>query len=263
MSQPKTLKQFYLDNFIVTPYVQSPFIDRSSTTYFDLTDEFSDYYGDETVHPYQFVDRDYLCVKYGSLYVCSAFMNYDNDPILWNQDNDAMMTLLSIFFKYSYKWKEYYKTLHYQYEPLWNVDGTEKTEHGLYEIEHDYAQHTLTKSHGATETRNLFAQADYTTKTDNAPVDSSILQTTQQITNSNPLHTDKVNTDAFTDTDIEGAHKDTDTHKKHDITVTRQGNIGVTSTQNLIGQQRDIINVKFYDMVFKDIIKEITIPYYG
>lgn len=259
--RPKTLKEFYLDNF-TTP-IQTPFIDLTSASYFDLTTELADYYGNENVHPFQFVDRDYLCVKYGSLYICSALMNYDNDPVPWTQDTDANMVLLSCFFKNAYKWKEYYKTLHYQYEPLWNVDGTEKTEHGLYEIEHDYAQNVLTKVHGATETSHLFAQADYTTTTENAPVDSSTLQTTQKDTNTTPLHTDKDSTIAYTDTDTNGAHKDTDTHKKHDITVTRQGNIGVTSTQNLIGQQRDIINVKFYDMIFKDIVKEITIPYYG
>ena len=263
MSQPKTLKQFYLDNFITPPYVQSPFIDQSSATYFNLTSELSSYYGDNNVHPYQFVDRDYLCVKYGSLYVCSAFMKYDNDPVPWTQDNDAMMVLLSCYFKNAYKWKEYYKTLWYDYEPLWNVDGTEKTEHGVYEIEHDYAQNVLTKVHGATETSHLFAQADYTTTNENAPVDSATLQTTQKVTNTTPLHTDKDSTISFTDTDTIGAHKDTDTHKKHDITVTRQGNIGVTSTQNLIAQQRQIIDTKFYDMIFKDIVKEITIPYYG
>ena len=261
--RPKTLKEFYLDNFVTSPYVQSPFIDQSSATYFNLTSELSDYYGDNNVHPYQFVDRDYLCVKYGSLYVCSAFMDYDRDPVPWTQDNDAMMVLLSCYFKNAYKWKEYYKTLYYQYEPLWNVDGTEKTEHGLYEIEHDYAKKILTMERGSTKTSNLYAQTDFTTTTENAPVDSATLQTTQKVTNTTPLHTDTVSSDAVVNKDTDSAHKDTDTHKKHDITVTRQGNIGVTSTQNLIGQQRDIINVKFYDMIFKDIVKEITIPYYG
>lgn len=261
IQRPKTLKEFYLDNF-TTP-IQTPFIDLSSASYFDLTTELADYYGDNTVHPFQFVDRDYLCVKYGSLYICSALMDYSNEPAPWTPDNDTNMVLLSCFFKNAYKWKEYYKTLHYQYEPLWNVDGTEKTEHGEYEIQHDIAQHKKTLVNGATETRNLIAQADYTTIKENAPVDSATLQTTEKVTNSTPLHTDKVNTDQYTNTDTDDAHLDKDIHKKHDITVTRQGNIGVTSTQNLIDQQRNIINVKFYDMIFKDIVKEITIPYYG
>lgn len=263
MSRPRTLKEFYLDNFITGIYVQTPFIDQSSTTYFNLTAEFSSYYGDNNAHPYQFVDRDYLCVKYGSLYLCSAFLNYDNDPVPWTQDTDVIDVLHSVYFKYAYKWKEYYKTLNYVYEPLWNVDGTEKTEHGLYEIEHDYAQKILTMERGSTKTSNLYAQADYTTTNENAPVDSSTLQTTQKVTNTTPLHTDTVSSDAVLNKDTDSAHKDTDTHKKHDITVTRQGNIGVTSTQNLIAQQRQIIDTKFYDMVFKDIVKEITIPYYG
>ena len=263
MSQPKTLKQFYLDNFITGVYDQTPFIDTSSIAYFDLAEEFSDYIGDNTVHPFQFVDRDYLCVKYGSLYVCSAFLKYDNDPVPWTQDTDVMNVLHSVYFKNAYKWKEYYKTLWYDYEPLWNVDGTEKTEHGDYEIEHDYAQKILTMERGSTKISNLYAQADYTTINENVPVDSATLQTTQKVTNSTPLHTDTVSSDAVINKDTDSAHKDTDTHKKHDITVTRQGNIGVTSTQNLIGQQRQIIDTKFYDMVFKDIVKEITIPYYG
>lgn len=261
MSQPKTLKEFYIDNY--TWPIQSPFIDLSSAAYFNLTTELADYYGNNTVKPFQFVDRDYLCVKYGSLYICSALIDYSNEPSPWTPDNDTNMVLLSCFFKNAYKWKEYYKTLHYQYEPLWNVDGIEKTEHGAYEIEHDYAQKILTMERGSTKTSNLYAQADFTTTNENAPVDSATLQTTQKVTNTTPSHTDTVSTDAVLNKDTDSAHKDTDIHKKHDITVTRQGNIGVTSTQSLIRQQRDIINVKFYDMIFKDIVKEITIPYYG
>lgn len=260
MNNQKTLKEFYLDNFITSPYTQHPFIDTSSISYFDLTTEFADYIGNENVHPYQFVDRDYLCVRYGSLLIAPSFIDYSNDPVPWTMDTDAMQVLQSIYFRNAYKWKEFYKTLKYQYEPLWNVDGTTKTEYGEFETQHDIAQHKLTKSKGAQTTTNTFVAQTVTTTNKNVPVDSSTLTTTQQQELSTPLHADTIGTNAYTDTDTQDAHIDKDIEKKHDVTETRQGNIGVTSTQNLIGQQRDIINVSFYDMVFKDIIKEITLP---
>ena len=259
MSQ-KTLKEFYLDNFITGVYTPTPFIDTQSIAHFDLAEEFADYLGNENVHPFQFVDRDYLCVRYGSLLIAPSFIDYSNDPVPWTIDTDALNVLHSIFFRNAYKWKEYFKTLSYEYNPLWNVDGTTTTEYSEFEIDHDIAQHKLTKSKGPQKTTNTFVAQTVTTTNKNAPVDSATLTTTQQQDVSTPLHADTIGTDAYTDTDTQDAHMDKDIEKEHDVTETRQGNIGVTSTQNLITQQRDIINVSFYDMVFKDIIKEITIP---
>ena len=68
----KTLKEFYLDNFITGLYTPTPFIDTQSIAHFDLAEEFADYIGDENVHPFQFVDRDYLCVRYGSLLIAPS-----------------------------------------------------------------------------------------------------------------------------------------------------------------------------------------------
>ena len=50
---------------------------------------------------------------------------------------------------------------------------------------------------------------------------------------------------------------DTNTH-----TLTRKGNIGVTTSQQMIQSERDLWAFQFYDRVFSDIDKMLTIPVY-
>lgn len=50
---------------------------------------------------------------------------------------------------------------------------------------------------------------------------------------------------------------DTNTH-----TLTRKGNIGVTTSQQMIQSERDLWAFQFYDRVFSDIDKLLTIPVY-
>lgn len=53
----------------------------------------------------------------------------------------------------------------------------------------------------------------------------------------------------------EGEQINSYTHERH-------GNIGVMSTQDLIGQQRQIANFKFYEILFDDIMRATCIPIY-
>ena len=57
-----------------------------------------------------------------------------------------------------------------------------------------------------------------------------------------------------------GAHTDTLNKDAHTVTSTRQGNIGVTKTQELLQSQRDIAMFDFLDTVMKECIDAITIP---
>ena len=147
----------------------------------------------------------------------------------------------------------------YEYDPLWNVDGTEVTTYDEFEKQHDIAKHKLTKANGATLQTNTFVAQTVTQTNKNAPVDSATLTDTQQQVTSLPLHADTVANNAVTNTEESDPYVDKDIEKKHSVTVERHGNIGVTKTTELIESQRQIVSFDFYKIVMKDIINEICV----
>lgn len=98
-------------------------------------------------------------------------------------------------------WNKLYETTQYEYNPIWNKDGT------------------------FTETRNLATGANSTSTGSVAAFNSSTFQnTTKQESNA-----------SGTDTGT--------------IIRTEQGNIGVTSTQELIQRERDVVQFDIYKFI--------------
>lgn len=130
-----------------------------------------------------------------------------------------------------YKWTKLYNTTILEYDPIANVDA---------EIEEtrDIAKRHHEEKYGA---------GKVTTKNGQAPMDSSAYANqSQSITDS----------DQKTDEHDEDAYKDV-------ITTTRKGNIGVTSTQQLIEAERGVSDFKFLDILMADVINMLTYPYYS
>lgn len=153
--------------------------------------------------------------KYGSLIMADDdYTNINNTIIACVLQNNQ------------YKWPKLYETMFFDYNPIWNYDGTNtKT----------YSEHITTDNIGA---RNVTSTAHV------VPFDSD--------------------TESETGKDVNSSESATDTHTSgvHTETETKGGNQGTTSTQSMIGQERDIVNFNFLDAVLSDVIAEITIPKY-
>lgn len=187
-------------------------------------------------------------------------------------------------------WDELYKTTQYEYNPIWNVDGTVVEDRDLEGTDYLTDDHTTTRTHTDTITRT---HTDTLTRTHNdtlttthgagstnthsvygfnssteAPADKDT--TTTNGTDSD-AHTGTIadaHTGAITDAHT-GAITDKDTGtRKHDtsdsgtVTTTRTGNIGVTSTQSLIQEQREVVKLNIIDVIIKDFADRFCLKVY-
>lgn len=261
-----TLKEVYNALFVIpNPYTPTPFIDETTTTMCGLHDAFADYYqitsGSDTFKPYQFIDRDFLCVKYGDLKVLAFEKNHDNEYI--DAYTEFTMQLHSVIFRHAYKWKNLFDSMNYTYNPLWNVDGTETTTYSDFEKQDDIPQKTTIESIGAKKKTDTYGAESVTMTNANVPVDETTYYNTQKQQNDSLQHIDTHEDDATAATTTVNSYLDKHIDKEHTVTIERSGNIGVTKTTELIQSQRDIVNFDFYEVVFKDIVDEICVSGWG
>lgn len=167
-------------------------------------------------------------------------------------------------------WTELYDTTQYEYNPIWNKDGVVKEERDLAATEDvttntdrvDNLEDKNTRNFEDKETRDL---DDDTTNSvygfnssSDAPADKSV---------SNYNGTDTFN-HTGTDTYAHTGRQDVDTTVDRDttdtgtITRTEQGNIGVTSTQSLIQEQREVVKFNIMDYIIHDFIDRFCLKVY-
>lgn len=168
----------------------------------------------------------------------NLIMASDDYTIIFNTINAIVHQLAP------YKWAKLLETLTLDYNPIWNVDGTTTTVYGEHITTDANGERHTSVSNGQRHTNNVL----YT-----VPYDTSTEQKTGRDETTTDAFADSTTTDAVTDTSTSGAHTDTE---------TRQGNIGVASTQNLINQERDVVDFNLYRVILSDIIEAITIPVY-
>lgn len=155
-------------------------------------------------------------------------------------------------------WNRLYDTTQYEYNPIWNKDG-----------------HIVD-----TETRDL-AGTNYHTdnldRTDNLEdketrdLDDTALNSVYGFNASteapaDKVHTDYDGTDTFSHTGTQDIDRTYDENTTDTGTVTHeiteQGNIGVTSTQSLIKEQRDVVAFNVMDVIIKDFIQRFCLGVY-
>ena len=153
-------------------------------------------------------------------------------------------------------WTELYKSTQFEYNPIWNVDGIVVEERDLAGTDYRTDDHTTERTHDDSMERTHYDTLERT-HDDTITVDSS----TYGYNSSTAAPTDKVETghdgtitDAHTGTitDTDTGTINHDTTDTGSITTTRQGNIGVTSTQSLIKEQRDVVQFNIMDYIIND-----------
>lgn len=123
-----------------------------------------------------------------------------------------------------YSWTELYKTTQYEYNPIWNKDGTvTETETGSNSAERN------TSGQASNSGSNSHKVRGYN--------ETALVESENDSVNNSGSSSENVKDDA-----------------SHTITRTRteRGNVGITSTQSLISEQRSISNFDIYQIISDD-----------
>ncbi len=172
--------------------------------------------------------------------------------------------VLPVVRMYSQKWRDLWATMFYDFDPIENYNMVEQLQdsekiftHGKTETLTNNLQHSKTGTE--TDTPNITAtetDQKWGFNSDNGV--NSDKRTTQQTGNDTRTYNTQ---DADTGTATNAASgQDTETHE---YTLTRKGNIGVTTSQQMIEQQRKLLMFNYFnEIVFPDIDKIITLSVY-
>lgn len=181
-------------------------------------------------------------------------LNTDEDTTLSNTRINQLATI--IYNLNAVNWAKEYATLDFEYNPISNYDMTEtETASGTTSNE----KHN-TGTVGDVRTENGTSSASGNTENDvygfnsSNAVNDTASETTSSATAQNTVNDTR--TDNLTETDA-GSHSDA-------RTLTRSGNIGVTTSQQMIQSERELYLWNFfYKIVFPSVDKTLTIATYG
>ena len=167
-------------------------------------------------------------------------------------------------------WNELFDTTQYDYNPIWNKDGTveETITRNLATTEDVSDNNTRTDNLTELQTRNLAGTtSDSVSSTESvygfnsstaAPASSNTATSGGSTTDTGTV------TVGNTGTQTDNRTVDRDTTDTGTITTSRteQGNIGLTSTQDLIKAQREVVQLNLYDVIIKDFIARFCLAVY-
>lgn len=200
-------------------------------------------------------DLDYqLGLRYGAKVLAPIVLR------VYDKNKDAECTLndfLALFSdmierEFANKWTKLYETTVLEYNPIWNVDGTETTTTA--------SQHTITTdtTHANTfVTSTELGRRSTTRERKEFPYDSDTGSPTESET-----VTEDPATDTRTDTHPETVSDHETNTDQYTVTHERHGNIGVTMTQDLIRKEREVSEFLLYEVVLPDVANFLTIPIY-
>ena len=154
--------------------------------------------------------------------------------------DSQMVSLANIIYKiYSKNWNKMYVTLSLEYNPISNYDMTES----------ETVENEKTNSREG-------SQSVSTTTTGNSEGDVFGFNSSGAVGDSTTT-TSATNSTTSTDSDSGSGTDNTER------TLTRSGNIGVTTSQQMIESERDLWRWKFFfDVVFPDIDEVLTVATY-
>lgn len=175
---------------------------------------------------------------------------YERDPsvmlqIFYEEQPSAYKQLIAsiLALKYMDKWNKLYETTQIEYNPIWNVDAEEERS-----ISREI---NTSKNETDSNTKNTTINSDATENSVYA------FNSTEAVPSNTVSHTGS-QTETDGNTHI-ATNRDTENTTE---TFVRQGNIGVTSTQNLIKQERDVVDFIVWDTIYKDIASELCAKYW-
>lgn len=203
--------------------------------------------------------KDYIDETINLNYYDYEFLSKIIKKSIENESDSVLLIqkmVKNLFIRNNYKYKRIYNTTVLEYNPIWNVDGTETLSTERERI--NTGTQANLGSNNLTDT--------YTNVTDTNISEKNVYKTTYD--SSNPLLTEKeTNNNSNVKTGSEShntalSNTRTDNLNESETyieTKTRGGNIGVTMTQQMIDAERNVANFSFLDMVCRDIISEVCV----
>ena len=171
----------------------------------------------------------------------------------------------SIYISKEYEYKKLFNTLSVEYNPIENysmeeIESNENTtnQNGSNKIGE---QNTINNYGARNITENNGEQTSINTKKV-APFDSEEFKNNEQENISVNQFTKSSTSNSYADNITNGERNDTHTlteTEQNARTLTRKGNIGVTTSQQMIMSEREVANFEFMRIVAKDIVNNITI----
>ena len=155
-------------------------------------------------------------------------------------------------------WEELYKTTQYEYNPIWNKEGN-------YEETYSESRDN-TQTRDMKTTRNLKDNTSENVSGNSNSKDyvfgynsSSAAQSGEHSTTTGG--TDNVNVTSTGTIDDDGTIKDKGTIT-HNIKRKEYGNIGVTTTQAMIKEQRDVVLFNMMDVIIRSFTQRFCLLIY-
>jgi hypothetical protein len=184
----------------------------------------------------------------GILEECSELEVRITDPVTMKQSLDYWsMGMLPI-------WTRLYSTTQLDYNPIWNKDGTitETRNLGRSDME------TRNLATSDAETRNLSSTADTTTTGQVSAFNSSTMQNAdKQTMKGSGSDTGTINRTGSDTGTINRTGSDTGT-----VTRRETGNIGVTTTQQMLKEEREISQFNIYEVITRAFMDKYCIGVY-
>lgn len=171
-------------------------------------------------------------------------------------------------------WHKLYNTMHFEYNPIWNKDGTidEKITRNLAGTDNRTQDLTrtdnLSHSEDYTRTDNLAHTDDATTTTDVYGYNSSNAAPKTKVTVDNDTSDTGTQRNAGTSSNT-GTVRNAGTDNRStsdtgtiETSRTEQGNIGVTTTQEMIKQEREVVQFNVMDYIINDFKRRFCLMVY-
>lgn len=181
--------------------------------------------------------------------------------------SESKQTLIAsmIFKLYGANWIKEWATLSKQYDPIANYDMTEIMEDDETVIEYGKTEDTTT-GNTHTKTGTETDTPDVTITTDDSIYgfnSSSASHSNKRVEDPNGTNETEYDLSETDNGSVGLEQGGSDTHTRN-YTLTRKGNIGVTTSQQLLQAERDLWMWNYFnDVVFPDVDRVLTIPLYA
>lgn len=193
------------------------------------------------------LDIEYFGNRSGGKFVAPVIMNLLGDEVELTE-SDRILLARIIWAKFGEPWKRLWETNVVAYNPIHNYNMTDRRETAKGESEAkvatDSSVDTTTHGRGNEVKENVAGLNNTNDKGKLADVSISQESGTTGVAGSRNAKDDTVRAS----NEIE--------------TVTRSGNIGVTTTQQMLFSERELWKWNFFDQVYRDIDTVLSLPIY-
>ena len=177
---------------------------------------------------------NYLCMKTASMSLVYPDADYMKNAIhTWST-------------MHIQTWQRLFDTWFYKYNPIWNKDGKFQT--------------SVTDTKAGTGSSTASGSAT-NTGADTHYVHGYDANTVVTPDTLNWTHSDRDDTSGSTSNQATGSYTSSDTGT-HSETRTEQGNIGITTTQQMIKEERDLAFFNLFDVIADSFIKFFCVAVY-